>query len=115
MPIFFSIIENRGSRIYMDIAQRLKFFRERKNFTTNKLANLSGISQSFLRDIELSKKKPTVETLRILCDTLGISLRDFFDEETVKSITDDPLIQEIYRLTPQQRSKLAEFLKLINT
>lgn len=98
----------------MDIAKRIKFFREQKNYTVNKLANLSGISQSFLRDLELSNKKPTVETIRVLCDTLGISLRDFFDEEFENEIRNDSLTQAIYRLTPQQKKKLTEFLLLLN-
>ena len=40
----------------MDVGKRITFFREKKGITVNKLANLSGISQSFLRDIELGKK-----------------------------------------------------------
>lgn len=98
----------------MDIAKRIKFFREQKNYTVNKLENLSGISQSFLRDLELSNKRLTVETIHVLCDTLGISLRDFFDEEIVNGIRGDPLIQAIYRLTSQQRKKSTEFLLLLN-
>lgn len=98
----------------MNIAQKIKFFREQKDYTVNKLANLAGISQSFLRDLELDKKKPSVETVNVLCDTLGISLRDFFDEDIENSIRNDSLIRAIYKLTPQQRKKLTEFLESLN-
>lgn len=98
----------------MDIAKRITFFREQKCYTTNKLALKAGISQSFLRDLELANKKPTVETIRVLCETLGISLRDFFDEETENAIMNDNLLRAIYRLTPEQRCKLTEFLELLN-
>ena len=40
----------------MDIAARIKFFREQKGYTVNKLANLAGISQSYLRSVELGQK-----------------------------------------------------------
>ena len=61
----------------MDIANRITFFREKKGITVNKLAYNAGISQSFLREIELGNKKPTVDTLDAICWALDISLSDF--------------------------------------
>ena len=61
----------------MDIGARISFFRTQKNYTVNKLANMAGISQSYLRDVELGKKNPTVEILSFVCDALDISLSDF--------------------------------------
>ena len=61
----------------MDISARIKFFREQKGYTVNRLANMAGISQSYLRAIKIKKKNPTVETLSELCWALDISLRDF--------------------------------------
>jgi transcriptional regulator with XRE-family HTH domain len=95
----------------MDVAERIKFFRERKGITVNKLANTAGVSQSFLREIELGKKKPTVETLDVLCDALGVTLRDFFDEATLSPASNDGLDEAIFKLSPEQRRKLAEFIK----
>lgn len=97
----------------MDVAGRIRFFREQKGITVNKLANLAGISQSFLREVELGNKKPTVETLSVLCDSLGITLRDFFDDGSPSALTDNELIREIYRLTPEQQKRLGDFLKTI--
>lgn len=96
-----------------DVVKRIQFLREQKGYTVNKLANLSGISQSFLRDIELHKKKPTVDTLAEICFALDVSLRDFFDDDTAHSLSADPLMKEIYRMTPEQRKALAKFLKTI--
>lgn len=97
----------------MDIAARIRFFREQKGYTVNKLANLAGISQSYLRSVELGQKNPTVETLSGLCWALDISLRDFFDEETLSSLQHNELFQQIYRLTDEQRKRLTEFLKVL--
>ncbi|MHC1694024.1 MAG: helix-turn-helix domain-containing protein [Eubacteriales bacterium] len=94
----------------MDVSNRITYLREKKGLTVNKLANLSGISQSFLREIELGNKKPTVETLSLLCDTLGVSLKDFFDIEANTKVTDD-LDEVLFRLTPEQRTHLANFVK----
>lgn len=95
----------------MDIAARIKFFREQKGYTVNKLANLAGISQSYLRSVELGQKKPTIETLSELCWALDISLRDFFDEETLSSLQHDELFQQMYRLNNEQRKAITALLK----
>lgn len=89
------------------------FFRELKGYTTNKLANKAGISQSFVRDLEHDKKKPSIKVLSDLCDALDITLCQFFDDGIQKTLIDDALVREIFRLTPEQRAKLTEFLKLI--
>lgn len=95
----------------MDISKRIAYFRTTKGYSVNKLANLSGISQSYLRDIELGNKNPTVETLSFVCDALGITLKEFFDEQTEKQLLTDPLFTKIYQLTPGQREALLAFLE----
>lgn len=94
----------------MDIGKRITYFRTAKNYSVNKLANLAGISQSYLRDIELGHKNPTVEMLSVICDTLGLSLTDFFDEESSQQLQNDPLLSKIYQLTPKQKKLLLGFL-----
>ena len=71
----------------MNVGNRIKEFRGQKGLSTNKLANLAGVSQSYLRDVELGKKNPTVETLSYICFALNISLQKFFtvNEEKINS------------------------------
>ncbi len=95
----------------MEVSERLRFFREQKGITVNKLANIAGISQSFLREIELGNKNSTVETLSLLCDALNITLRDFFDDGAKSALLDNDLIRQVYRLSPTQQKYLREFLK----
>lgn len=92
----------------MEIGKRIEFFRTGKGYSVNKLANLAGVSQSYLREIELGNKNPTVDFLSVLCDTLGITLKEFFDDHP-----SDPLISKIYQLTPRQRQTLGDFLDSI--
>ena len=93
----------------MEVGKRIAFFRTCKGYSVNKLANLSGVSQSYLREIELGNKNPTVEFLSVLCDTLGVTLKEFFDDQPA-----DPLISKIYQLTPGQRKALGDFLDSLN-
>lgn len=90
----------------MNVGERIRYFREKKGITVNKLANLSGVSQSYLRDIELGNKQPTVEYLGYICDALGVSLAAFFDES-------DSLKEAVSRLTPPQREALLAFLEVL--
>lgn len=98
----------------MKIGKRITFYRNIKGMTVNKLATLSGISQSYLRDVELGNKNPTVETLSYICDSLDISLRDFFDDEIKNNVVSNELIRKIYKLTENQRKSLLNFLNVMN-
>lgn len=94
----------------MEIGDLVKHFRLKQNLSVNKLADLAGISQSYLRDVELNKKNPTVATLALICEPLKISLADFFNAYCNQSTSVESLVNEIYRLTPDQRKLLEAFL-----
>ena len=79
--------------------------------TTNKLANRAGISQSYLRDVELGKKNPTVEFLSYICYGLDISLASFFAEEDTD--VDPSLLTAVRKLSKEEQIKLADFLNTV--
>ena len=92
----------------MEVGRRITFLREKKNMSTNKLANIAGISQSYLREIELGKKNPTVEMLSYICDAMKISLKEFF---TIDNANIDPFLMSVLEnLSNNEQIKLAEFL-----
>ena len=93
-----------------DVGKRITYFRTQKNYSVNKLANMSGISQSFLRDVELGKKNITVEYLSYICYALDITLADFFNDSLRDQISVDPIVSKIFQLTDKQRSTLLAFL-----
>lgn len=96
----------------MDVGKRITQLREQMNITTNRLANLCGLSQSFIRSVELGEKGITVESLSLVCDVFHISLRDFFDVPNADNAGSE-LKRQIDRLSPEQQEKLAAFLKSI--
>lgn len=95
----------------MDVGIRIKELREKRGITVNKLANLAGISQSYLRDVELGNKNPTVETLSYFCDALGVSLAEFFSEEECG--VSPFLMSAVSKLSEEQQLYLAEFIKTL--
>ncbi len=90
----------------MDVGARIKELRINRGMTVNKLANLSGVSQSYLRDIELGNKHPTVDYLEYICYGLGIGLPEFFESEACSD-----LVKTAMRLSDEQRQKLIEFIE----
>lgn len=93
----------------MDVGQRIVQLRKKRNITTNKLANMAGISQSYLRDIENGKINPTVEKLEYICEALNISLLEFFENET----SSHDLSLAISKLTEKEKDALLNFLNTI--
>ena len=96
------------------VGNRISHLRKQKNISVNKLAKTAGISQSYLRDIELENKNPTIEIVALICQALGISLKDFFDDDSATTIENDPLLQRIYKMNPQQREALLHFLNTMD-
>ena len=97
----------------MDIGGRICQLREAQGWTTHFLATRCGISQRFLRSVELGIKGVSVEYLTLICDALNISLKEFFDVPTDQDTPDEILHRRVQSLTPQQRTALSAFLDTI--
>lgn len=98
----------------MDVGKRITELRSEQGLTTNRLANLCGLSQSFVRSVELGEKGITVENLRLLCDALHITLKEFFDvPDAAEASEHDRFYQTINKLNDQQKKALSAFLETI--
>ena len=65
---------------------------EQRNISINRLAALSGLPPSSIKNILYGKSQnPKLLTIKILCDGLGITLGEFFSTETFDSL--EPEIQ----------------------
>ena len=98
----------------MDIGKRIISLREQKGWTTNKLANTSGVSQSFLRAVELGQKGISVESLSAVCWALGVSLETFFAQCPEDGSVEAQLLFKVRRLSPAQQQTLLDFLNSIS-
>ena len=69
------------------VADRIIQLCNQKNIAINALANISGISPSTLYSVLNEKSQnPGIVTIKKLCDGLEISLYEFFDTETFKTL-----------------------------
>lgn len=92
----------------MEISTKIIKLRNQKKMTTNKLANRAGISQSYLRQIELGNANPTVEKLEYILKVLNVSLSDFF-----KITSDDDIVSLINKLNDYERQIIISLINII--
>ena len=92
-----------------DIGSRIKELREAQGLSTNRLSNMAGLSQSYVRKLERGECKPTVESLELLCHALKITLEDFINYKD-KSILQ---LQAIKIISSLSDSQLEGFCKLM--
>ena len=60
---------------------------EQRNISINRLAALSDLPPSSIKNILYGKSQnPKLLTIKILCDGLGITLGEFFSTETFDSL-----------------------------
>ena len=60
---------------------------QERNITINKLASMSCLTQSTVDSLVNGKSKnPKLLTIVRICDGLGISLSEFFDDELFRNI-----------------------------
>lgn len=65
----------------MDIGYYLQRALYRTELSQNELAARSGYTQSYISQIALNKKNPTIDTIQRLCRALGMTISDFFRDE----------------------------------
>lgn len=91
----------------MEVGERIKQLRIKEGYSQNRLAEWAGVSQTHLRRVELGQADITVNHLRLICDALGISLKDFFNTADER----EELYTASASLTPRQKQLLIAFLK----
>ena len=74
-------------RIADAISQRILFLRKQNNISINKLAILSGQTQSIVQSLISGKSRnPKMLTIVRICDSLKISLSEFFSDDLFRDI-----------------------------
>lgn len=62
------------------VVKRFKMLCTEKGITPNELANLSGVTPSTVYSLlNATRHNVSITTIKILCDGLDITLKDFFD------------------------------------
>lgn len=56
-----------------ELSKRLKALRKAHGLSQKQLSELIGVTQAYMSELEKGKKRPSLEVLKNLCNTLGCS------------------------------------------
>lgn len=87
----------------MDVIEKLNRLRLERNMSVYRLAELSGLNQSTLANTFSRGTVPSIAHLELICETLGVSLSQFFaeDESPMQLTPSEIQLIENYRRLPE--------------
>ena len=65
--------------LYKSIGMRIKYLREKKNLTQDKLAEKTGLSIDYIGKIEVSINKPGLRALIKISNALDVHIKELFN------------------------------------
>lgn len=92
----------------MEIGRILKRKRMERNLTLTQLADLSGVSQSSISDIEADKRSPTINTLEKMCEAMHIPIQEIlpYSEYSELSKNEHDVLELIRKLSDEEKEHL---------
>lgn len=102
------VIELIGREYEMNIGYRIKQIRKKSKMTAKELSHRIEVSPSFISAVENNDSKLSLKTLAKICDALGVSLAEFFNEEA--SVVDAKLNSIISIMPEEKKWQLLNFL-----
>ena len=100
----------------MDVVKKLNELRLQRNLSVYRLAELSGLNQSTLANIFSRGTVPSVATLKAVCDTLGITLSQFFaegEEGILLTKEEAELVKNYQKLAQKVKKSVFDMVKAV--
>lgn len=90
----------------MDLGKRLRELREAKGLTRYRVTMITGISGDHIKGIEEGTRQPTIETLKMLIEPLGVTLAELFNEGEVTYLSENERrLIENFRTMSKEKSE----------
>ena len=77
------------------IRDRISVLRTKKNVSEYRMSTDLGHSKSYMQSISSGRSVPSLGEFLYICEYLGVTPREFFDED----IAEPQLVQKLYELT----------------
>lgn len=97
----------------MDVCKRIDELRKQRGWSINNLAMEAMLTQSTVNNLFVRNSEPKLSTLRAICNAFGITLSEFFKEEERENLSDIQLLNEIKKLSAEQKRALYVILKSV--
>lgn len=98
----------------MDVIKRIDMLMRERNWSDYKLSAESGLSSSTIANIHRRNTVPSISTLEAICSAFGITLAQFFTEDsyTVQLSNEQrELFNRWIALTDRQKDLIYELIK----
>lgn len=111
----YSHIISLGGEFVINVLDRITQLRDERHWTEYQLAEKSGLTQSTISSWYRKDMLPTIPSLTKICDAFGITLSQFFLEDSERTVllTENQmlLINAASKLSSEQFDHLLGFLK----
>src|SRR5918997_136349 len=89
-----------ASRLYLaQLGERVRKLRQQRGATLKGVAQLSGLSDRFIIEVEKGKANPSVTSIHRLADALQTSLRDLLpSDDDEKTQSSSPSVMQVLAL-----------------
>src|ERR687884_1913435 len=68
-----------GATAEVEVGERLRALRQFRRCTLRTIAERSGLSESFLSQVERGRSSASIASLKRIADALGVSMADLFE------------------------------------
>ena len=94
-----------------DFALRLARLRLKKGVSARDMSISIGQNQGYINNIETGKSKPSLDAFYYICEYLGVTPSEFFDEESSNPAKLASIIKDIKKLSDTQLDTIAALVK----
>lgn len=95
------------------IRERLSQLREEKQISERKMSLDLGHSTSYIRSITSGRALPSMSEFLYICEYLGISPSEFFNEEKATTLTQQRAIDYIRSMSDEDTAMIISFIERI--
>lgn len=100
-----------------DVLQKIHFLMDQKGYSENRLATECGITQSTINSMFKKNNLPSLPTLLKICNGLGITLSQFFQDDNDAFLTlsenQQKLLREWNSLTPEHQEIVFDLILIL--
>lgn len=101
------------------VGENIKKLRKRLHMSQKELSKRAKVSQSGISDIENCTRSPSIYTIRMIANALGVSQSELLGEEKETTVNDDDgLRKEVIllfdNLPEDRRQQAADFLRFLS-
>lgn len=98
----------------MDVLKRINQLRLDRNWSVYRLCVESGLPQSTITNMFNRETLPSIVTLQAICHAFGITMSEFFQEDTITELPSDKDFKGLYdSLSPNVRKSIYLLMKSI--